>query len=301
MVREALTRRRRSSDFGQRAEAAASFTPEQSLELFRRICRCRAFDREVVRACETGRIAYPVYLSLGQEAVAAALSLVMPAAMLFTQHRCHAYYLAFGGPPAGLRDELLGRPGGCSGGRAGSNCLQWNGTEATMFGHHGLIGENVPLAVGAALGSRRQTLCVFGDGAAEEDYVAPALGFAATHHLPVLFVCEDNDLSILTPTRVRRSWAVTGLAAGLGLPALELSDDPWSVANAVCGLARHLPGLLNVQVCRERWHVGAGTDGPPEWDRYALVCRRLDAMGLEAERRAVEDAARREMESLWAA
>lgn len=301
MVREALAARPRSPDLGLRAEAAASFAPEQSLELFRRICRCRAFDREVARACETGRIACPVYLSLGQEAVAAALSLVLPAALIFTQHRCHAYYLAFGGPPAGLRDELLGRPEGSSGGRAGSNCLQWNGAETTMFGHHGLIGENVPLAVGAALGSGRLTLCVFGDGAAEEDYVAPALGFAATHRLPILFVCEDNDLSILTPTRVRRNWRLTDLAGGLGLPALELSDDPWSVAHAARDAARRLPGLLNVQVCRERWHVGVGTDGPPEWDRYALVCRRLDAMGLAAERRAVEDAVRREMESLWAA
>jgi pyruvate dehydrogenase E1 component alpha subunit len=291
----------RSPDFGTRVGAAASLALEQSLELFRRICRCRFFEYEAARACETGRISRPVYLSLGQEAVAAALSLVLPAAMIFTQHRCHAYYLAFGGPPAGLRDELLGRPGGCSGGRAGSNCLQFHTGAAAMFGHHGLIGENVPIAVGAALGSRRTTLCVFGDGAAEEDYIVPALGFAATHRLPVLFVCEDNDLSILTPTRVRRSWRLTDLARGLGLPAVELSDDPWSIADAARELAGHLPGLLNVQVCRERWHVGAGTDGPPAWDRFALVCRRLDAMGLKSQRCTLEEASRREMEGLWAA
>ena len=37
-----------------------------------------------------------------------------------------------------------------------------------------------------------------GDASAEEDYVLGALGWAATKKLPILFIVEDNNLSILT-------------------------------------------------------------------------------------------------------
>jgi len=290
----------RSVTFGIRIGIAETFSSEQSLELFRRICRSRFFDLEVVKASESGLLSYPVYLSLGQEAVSAALSLVMPGAMLFTQHRCHSYYLAFGGPPEMLRDELLGRSGGTSSGRAGSNCLQCHTETLTMFGHHGLIGENVPQAVGAALGSGRQTLCVFGDGAAEEDYIYPALGFAATHSLPILFVCEDNDLSILTPTKTRRNWSLTAMAESLGMMALELTDDPWTIAATIMEQGGSLPAFLNIHVCRRNWHVGVGTDGPMEWDRYALIKQQLSELGLSKQTQQIEDEQRETMEHLWA-
>ena len=99
----------------------------------------------------------------------------------FNQHRSHAIYLAFGASPEKLRDELLGLPTGCSGGMSGSNAIQ--APEINMFGHSGLMGEQLPIAVGAALGSSRGTLAVCGDAAVEEDYIYPSLGFAATKKL----------------------------------------------------------------------------------------------------------------------
>ena len=75
-----------------------------------------------------------------------------------------------------------------------------------MFGHSGLLGEQVPLAVGACFVKKQMTLTIFGDAAIEEDYVAPALGWAVTQKLPIIFICEDNDLSVLTKTEDRRSW-----------------------------------------------------------------------------------------------
>jgi pyruvate dehydrogenase E1 component alpha subunit len=290
----------RSASFGRRPDAPAAFSSEQTLELFRRICRSHFFDREVVKASETARISYPVYLSLGQEAIPAALSLILPDAMLFTQHRCHAYYLAFGGPPEKLRDELLGLPTGTSGGRAGSNCLQCHNETLTMFGHHGLIGENVPQAVGAALGSGKEVVAVFGDGAAEEDYIYPAMGFAVTHQLPVLFVCEDNDLSILTPVSTRRSWRISDVIGSLGMPAVNVTDDPWSVAAIAAELRHSLPAFINVYTCRANWHVGVGRDGAPEWDRVALVRQQIQSLGLSREGAAIEAEERRSMESVWA-
>ena len=289
----------RSANYGLIPHLAVSFDRSDSLIIFSRMSMVRYFELEVIKAFKDGRVTYPVYLSLGQEAVSAAMSLVVRDYQIFTQHRCHAVYLAFGGFPEKLRDELLGLPTGTSGGRAGSNCIQCHENNLTMFGHHGLVGENVPLAVGAALGNRRPTACFFGDGAAEEDYVFSAMGFAVTHQLPVLFVCEDNNLSILTPVTVRRSWSLTAVAQALGMPALDIADDPWTIIHHTRNLTNHLPAFLNIFVCRANWHVGVGSDGPPEWDRFALVKEQLYKLGLSEEMQAIELQVRGNMERLW--
>jgi acetoin:2,6-dichlorophenolindophenol oxidoreductase subunit alpha len=290
----------RSAEFGMRPEVALQTAPEQTLELYRTFCRCRFFDLEVVNAVQQKRVSYQVYLSLGQEAAPAALAPLVPGYQVFTQHRCHAYYLALGGDPQRLRDELLGLPSGTSGGRAGSNCLQCHDEKLTMFGHHGLIGENVPLAVGAALGSGQPVLCVVGDGAAEEDYIYPSLGFAMTHQLPILFICDDNDLSILTPTSTRRNWKIADLARGLGMPALEITDDPWTIQESVRQLKGKLPALVNIYSCRKNWHVGIGSDGPPEWDRLEIFEARLAELGLAERAARIKQEERTAMEQLWA-
>lgn len=289
----------RESSYGTIPGVINTLDGDISLEIFRRMCICRYFDLGLIEAINNGFINYQVYLSLGQESIAAALSLPLRDYMIFAQHRCHAVYLASGGDPVKLRDELLGLLSGTSGGRAGSNCLQYHENGITMFGHHGLIGENVPQGVGAALGSGLPTVCFFGDGAAEEDYVLSAMGFAATHKLPVFFVCEDNNLSILTPVATRRSWRMADVARSFGMYACELSDDPWTMFTKADEMRNNLPVFLNCFTCRANWHVGVGVDGPPEWDRFGLVKEDLKKTGVIEDANRIEDVVRSSMEELW--
>jgi len=263
------------------------------------MCLIRYFEAGAINAVQAGFIPYPIYLSSGQESIPAALSVAIPDYLIFAQHRCHGIYLALGGNPKKLRDELLALPGGTSGGRAGSNCIQCYENNINMFGHHGLIGENVPLGVGAALGSGKSTVCLFGDGAAEEDYVFAAMGFAVTHKLPVLFVCEDNNLSILTTVETRRSWSIADVAKSLGMPALDITDDPWTVLQQVRELTKDLPAFLNCFTCRAYWHAGVGVDGPPEWDRFDLVREELERLRITEEIEEIEAEVQKSMGELW--
>ena len=75
---------------------------------------------ELARVYDTGMIKMPIYLSLGQEHIPAAISAVTADLLIFAQHRAHSYYLSFGGDMKELVDELLHRESGCANGMGGS-------------------------------------------------------------------------------------------------------------------------------------------------------------------------------------
>jgi acetoin:2,6-dichlorophenolindophenol oxidoreductase subunit alpha len=288
----------RTPTYGLIPDVANSFSKEYALKLFTQTCFNRFFEFEVKKAYDRGLMKLPIYLSVGQEHIPAAIASVFSDCLIFAQHRAHSVYLSFGGDPHQLIDELLGRPTGCARGMGGSASI--HSPKIGMFGHSGLMGDQVPISVGAALGAGKPVLTVMGDASAEEDYIYGALGFAATKKLPVLFVCEDNDLSILTRTPVRRSWTLRGLAQGLGLPAVDITDDPWLIAHHVQELSQQLPALINIRTCRGLWHAGSGCDGPPEWDRFALIKDTMRILGLEKDTVAIESDTERTVQDLWA-
>lgn len=261
----------------------------------------RFFELQVKQAFDDKLIKVPIYLSVGQEAVAAALSVAYPNPHIFGQHRCHDLYLAYGGDPAGLADELLHLPSGCAKGMGGSASIQFHADTTRMYGHDGLMGTQVPISVGYALGTGTRCLAVAGDAASEEDYVISALGYAAHKKAPVLFVGMDNNLSILTEVKVRRNWKMADLAKAFGMSVVEIADDPWTIMHHVYELSKNLPAYLNVHVVRHLWHNGTGTDGPPEWDRYALVKSELGQLGLMNDAEKIENEAKQSAEKLWQA
>lgn len=241
--------------------------------VFRQMCYIRHFEQQVAQACKQGLVPGVVYLAVGQEAVPATVATLTEGFSVFNQHRCHSIYLAHGGLPERLRDELLGAEEGCCAGRGGSPSAQ--DPAIPMFPYHGLIGEHIPLATGYALATGRPTLAYFGDAGSEEDYALTSFGFAATHKLPILHVCEDNDLSILTPVRDRRNWQVTEVARSMGLACAEVEDDPEQIFAATRGLLDCLPAFINVKTCRHLWHAGAGIDAEPPQDRLQLFRNRV--------------------------
>jgi TPP-dependent pyruvate/acetoin dehydrogenase alpha subunit len=150
------------------------------------------------------------------------------------------------------------------------------------------------------LASRRNTLTVCGDASVEEDYIYPSLGYAASQKLPVLFICEDNGLSILTPIETRRNWSAVGVARSLGMPAVEVADDPWLIVHHLEEMTKNLPAFINIQTVRNYWHAGTGQDGPPEWDRYEKVRQELLRMDLAKEMSAIEAGNQQRVDAIWA-
>ncbi|MDO8509340.1 MAG: thiamine pyrophosphate-dependent enzyme [Nanoarchaeota archaeon] len=277
----------------------------ETLAMFEKFCDIRYFEYEVKKAYDKDIIHMPVYLSIGQEAISSSLAVVLkkfnPA--IFAQHRAHGMYISFGGNLDELRDEILHKGTGCAKGMGGSASI--HSPAIRMYGHDGLMGTQVPIGVGHSYSQNYKankkdySIIVMGDASAEEDYVLGALGYAAHKKLPILFICEDNNLSILTEIKVRRNWKIVDVAKSFGMTVAETVDDPWSIMSHAKNLSNNLPAFLNIHTARSVWHAGTGSDGPPEWDRFDLIKKDLDNIGLKKEAEEIENNSKEKMEELW--
>ena len=244
--------------------------------VFKRASLCRNFEQYVFDSIKAGLFKIPIYLSAGQEYIAASIAEYMFEKELqphiFIQHRGHSTYLSYDAPIERLIDELLGRTTGCANGMGGSASI--HSKEKNIYGHDGLMGSQVPIAVGHCYSTRHPTIVHMGDASAEEDYVFGALGWASTKRLPILFVVEDNNLSILTEKKVRRNWCMKDVAVGFKMKAKNISDDPLEIREALKGVFQE-PMLLNINTHRKFWHAGAGIDDKNIFDRYEHEMRLL--------------------------
>ena len=231
-------------------------------KVFEKISFCRHFEQYVYKKVQDKTIKIPVYLSAGQESTPCSISTYLEdkniKPNIFIQHRGHSTYLAFEAPPEKLIDELLGLDSGCAFGMGGSASIQ--SLEKNIFGHDGLMGSQVPIAVGHCYQTKQPTIVFMGDASAEEDYVGAAIGCASTKNLPILFVVEDNNLSILTEKKIRRNWNMHELAQAYKVEAYDIEDSPTEIFNHLKNVF-NTPLLLNVRTIRKFWHSGAGIDG----------------------------------------
>lgn len=251
-------------------------------KIFKKMSYIREFELQAYKNRKEGKFRTLIYLCLGQESIYASTEQAIKKAAIFGQHRGHGIYLAYGGNPKKLVDELIGLTSGTNKGMGGSPPIF--DRKIGMFGHVGLIGDQVPVAAGYSLVNKNKiTITFFGDGAAEEDYVLATFGFAKKNNLNMLFICDDNDLSVLTPTKVRRNWNISEVAKSFGITSLDISDDPLTIYKSINLLKKKLPALLNIRTCREYWHEGAGKDKPHKnfWSRYEIVRKKLYDFGFQ--------------------
>jgi TPP-dependent pyruvate/acetoin dehydrogenase alpha subunit len=238
----------------------------------------RYFEYEVAKYLKANIVNPPVYLSVGTEFIPPLLikalkDIGITRCDFFTQHRCHSYFLTLSEDYSGLVRELCGNTNGCNNGYAGSASLSYTkGSDYKMWGHSGLLGDQIPIACGAAHASNRLTICVLGDAAAEEDYALAAFGYAVTKKCPILFICEDNDLSLLTTKAERRSWDISQVVKSMGIVSYNIerrayiSDIYETLRHGIINASNNIPSFINIEVYRHLWHAGAGQDGPVQYD-----------------------------------
>ncbi|HEV2034606.1 MAG TPA: thiamine pyrophosphate-dependent dehydrogenase E1 component subunit alpha [Candidatus Dormibacteraeota bacterium] len=242
-------------------------TSAVALECLERMVVIRAVEEGICAEYSHRNIRGPVHLSIGQEAMAVGvLSVCEPQDVAVSTHRDHAHYLAKGGSPGAMIDELYGLETGCSRGYGGSMHLY--SREANFVGASAVLPGSTPVAAGLGLGCKldgRNAISIgfSGDGAADEGAFFEALNLAALLGLPVLFVCEDNGLSTNTPLPARQAQSdITAKARAFGLVA-DTADavDVFAVRQAAAELidrirAKSEPAVLTLSADRLCAHVG---------------------------------------------
>jgi len=196
----------------------------------RAMWRIRALEEKIRDLRLSGVIVGSVHLANGQESIAVATcSELRPHDALYATYRGHGWAVARGVPPRKIFAELLGRTTGVNGGRGGS--AYFSAPEFGFNGENSIVGAGAPVAVGAALaarydGSGRVAVTVFGDGAMNQGAVSEAMNFAAAFSLGVVFICENNRYSELTPINdMVANPDLSQRATALGIPAVRVDGN----------------------------------------------------------------------------
>ena len=255
-------------------------------EVYRLMLLIRRFEEEVERQYMRARIGGYCHVASGQEAATVgAVGAMSEEDLLFTSYRTHGFALARGCDPGAVMAELFGREDGSARGRGGSMHLL--DVERRFFGGWGIVGGQLPIAVGAGLALVHRNLnhavvCELGDGAANIGAWHEALNLAAIWHLPVVFVVLNNRYAM--GTSVERASAEPELyrrAAAYRMRGEQVDgQDVEAVADAAAFLldrartARE-PAVLEVVTYRYRGHSVAdpGTSYRSETERESWQAR----------------------------
>jgi TPP-dependent pyruvate/acetoin dehydrogenase alpha subunit len=248
------------------------------LRLLRLMWRIRVFEERVGQLARANEVHGLVHVSVGQEAVAAGVCpQLRPDDAVYSGHRAHGHAIACGAPLEALAAELMGRDGGLCRGLGGSMHL----VDAAhgFLGATGVVGGNVPLALGSALanvtlGGDRVAVVFFGDGAVQGGVFVESVNLAALWRRPAILVCENNGFAEFTPrsahTTVER---VSDVVAPWGLERETVDGNDVVAVRDAFGrfLARARSGegpmLLECLTHRLRGHY----EGDPQRYRQALA------------------------------
>jgi TPP-dependent pyruvate/acetoin dehydrogenase alpha subunit len=197
---------------------------------YRALYRIRRFEETILDNFPKGVFFGTTHTCLGQEADAVGvLSNLSEDDIVFSNHRGHGHFLAYGGDPERLFAELMGRRNGVCGGRGGSQHLQWRN-----FYSNGIQGGIVPVATGMAFAeklkrSQAVTVAFLGDGTWGEGVIYESFNLAALWQLPILYVVENNHIAQTTPTDLTFANLKPGAFASrfeaFGIQALELTSS----------------------------------------------------------------------------
>jgi len=126
----------------------------------------------------------------------------------------------------------------------------WGSKQLGIVSHSSPIATQIPHAAGIAYAMRYRdedavAAVWFGEGATSEGDWHEGLNFAAIHHLPVIFVCENNEYAISVPQDKQMAVRdVATRAAGYGMPGVVVDGSDVLACYEVMrdALARALAG-----------------------------------------------------------
>lgn len=200
------------------------------LGLYRTMVLIREFELKARELFRSGKMPGFIHLYIGEEAVAAgATAAIRKQDYVTSTHRGHGHALAKGISSRELMAELMGKVGGCCGGRGGT--MHIYEPEVGFLGSNGIVAPGIPISAGAALSSKLRgtdqvVICFFGDGAVNNGAFHEGINMAATWNLPVVYVCENNLYATEMPFNLAtKNTSVASRGAAYKIPGIEVDGN----------------------------------------------------------------------------
>ena len=237
--------------------------PEQLLQMFYWLKLIRAFDERLSILVRQGKVRSGVYTGIGQEAIIVGTVFALRNEdYVCPLHRDLGTFLMKGVEPRVMMSQMFAKETGLSKGR--DSALHSGVDELGIFGNTSMLGANLPVAAGLALTFKMErtdnvVVAYFGEGASNTGDFHEALNFAGVQHLPILFICENNQYAYSVP--VEKSMAIDDVAdraEGYGFDGVAINgNDVLAVYQATQGAlarARGGNGPTLIECKTYRWH-----------------------------------------------
>jgi pyruvate dehydrogenase E1 component alpha subunit len=240
-------------------------------KLYKIMLRIRLVESAIIKEYPLNEIRTPVHLCVGQEAIAAGISVNLGKDdYIISNHRCHGHCIAKGMNLENFFKELYGKEGGVTGGRGGS--MHLCDDAIGILGTSSIVAGGIPIGAGVALkqkikNEKNITVIYFGDGAVDEGVFWETINFSVLRKLPVLFVMEDNKYASQTSTEERHSYKdITEIIKNFGSPVYKVDGNDvvevYKISNEIIDSIRNGEGPYFMYCPTYRWmgHVGCIDD-----------------------------------------
>jgi 2-oxoisovalerate dehydrogenase E1 component alpha subunit len=296
---------------GDRPVATVSLPLPSALlvRMYRAMATARACDERMWILSRQGRARF-VVTGRGHEALQAGSAAALRAGhdYAFLYYRSMTAALILGVTPFDLMRSVLAREGDLfSGGRQLPN--HYSSRALRIPTVSSVVGGTLTQAVGCAYAAKLRgddwlAVCYFGEGAVSKGDFHEALNFAAIHHLPVVFICENNGWAISVPYRLQAPVpSVAERAAAYAMPACQVDGlDPVACYHATATAAARAragdgPTLIEARCIRLGPHTSddddryrsdeeraacVAADPLPAFRRHLLAWGALDEASLTA-------------------
>ncbi|MBW8000467.1 MAG: pyruvate dehydrogenase [Planctomycetes bacterium] len=217
-------------------------TKDLDKEFYSKILFIRRFEETLLELFSDGQLSGTVHTCIGQEAIAvAAMRNVLEGDTVFSSHRCHGHYLAYGGEPLALLAEIMGCHEGLNCGRGGSQHIAYKNFYSNGI-QGGIVGNAVGIALAEKLKDEDNIAIVFlGDGTLGEGIVYEVLNISSLWSLPILFLLENNLYAQSTPCEKTLSGTIRGRAEAFGINYNETdSRDPVILDKVICDCVNYV-------------------------------------------------------------
>jgi TPP-dependent pyruvate/acetoin dehydrogenase alpha subunit len=184
---------------------ASELTKEQRLELYHYMKLNRMVEEKLTNLYRQGKVVGGLYRSLGQEACSVGSAYALEKGDIFTPLiRDLGAIFVMGGRPRDVMAQYMAKATGPTGGRDLNTHFGWITEDSVMPSVISMLGDMVPILVGAALAARMQgkrsvALNWIGDGGTSTGAFHEGFNFACVQKAPFVLIVENNKWAYSTP------------------------------------------------------------------------------------------------------